>query len=212
MKKLLIYGCGYPSITSLIEYLNTRTKEWDIVGYLDDSKFGKINDYMRYPVLGDENAIQEFIEKGYYFFNNVSSTPDNMEKVARKLNKYQAKLCTLIFPEPPDIDLNTVTVGEGSIISPQVIVGAGATIGENVIVKQQAIVSHGCDIGNYCIIGPNAGIMGNVKIGSKTFIGAKAIVRDEISIGKNCVVGMGAVVTKSIPDNTTVVGNPAHPI
>ncbi|MEL7834404.1 NeuD/PglB/VioB family sugar acetyltransferase [Fodinibius sp. Rm-B-1B1-1] len=212
MKKLLIYGCGYPSITSLVKYLNMRGEEWQIAGYLDDSLFGEEVSYHGYPIIGDETSISAFVEQGYYFFNNVASSTDKMEAVAKKIDRHNAKICTLIFPEPPDIDLDTITVGAGSIISPQVIVGAGVHFGKNVIVRQQSIVSHNCDIGDYCFIGPNVGIMGNVNIGDKTFIGAKALIRNNVSIGKNCVVGMGAVVTKDVPDNTTVIGNPAKPI
>lgn len=212
MKKLLIYGCGYPSITGLIEYLNTKKKEWDIVGFLDDIKFQNEDECMGYPILGDERFIADYVARGCYFFNNVASTPNSIETVAEKLSKHKAKICTLVFPEPPDINLDTITVGEGAIISPQVIVGAGASIGRFVVVRQQAIVSHESEIGDYSFVGPNACILGRVKVGSKTLIGAKALIRENLTIGKNCIIGMGAVVTKSIPDNTTVVGNPARPI
>lgn len=211
MKKLVIYGCGYPSITSLIHYLNTKNKEWEIVGYIDDSKFGINAEYMGYSIVGNEEYISEFVKKGYYFFNNVASSSSNIEAVFKKLVKHGAKIATLIFPQLPDVDLDTIFVGEGSIISPQVIVGAGATFGTNVIVRQQAIISHESSIGDFCFIGPNVGIMGRVVIGDKTYIGAKALIRENITIGKNCVVGMGAVVTKDILDNTTVIGNPARP-
>lgn len=212
MKKLVIYGCGYPSITSLIEYLNSKKKEWEIAGYLDDEKFGKVDEYMGYLVLGDENYISKYVDEGYFFFNNVASTPGNIETVANKLSKHNAKVCTLIFPEPPDINLKAVDIGEGSIISPQVIVGDGVFLGKNVVVRQQAIVSHESRIGNYCFIGPGACILGRVTIGNKTLIGAKALIRENITIGDNCIIGMGAVVTKDIPNGTTVVGNPAKPI
>lgn len=208
----MIYGCGYPSITSLIEYLNTKNKEWDIVGFLDDIKFGKEDTCMGYPIVGDERYIADYVAKGFYFFNNVASTPANIEAVAEKLKKHNARICTLIFPEPPDINSSSITVGEGAMISPQVIVGAGAYIGKFVVIRQQSIVSHESKVGDYSFIGPNACILGRVKVGSKTLIGAKSLIRENLTIGKNCIIGMGAVVTKSIPDDTIVVGNPAKPI
>lgn len=212
MKKLLIYGCGYPSITSLIKYLNTRKNEWEIVGYLDDSRFGKTDSYMGYPIVGNEDSVMGYVEDECYFFNNVASSADNIETVANKLSAHDAKICTLIFPEPPDVDLDTITVGEGSILSPQVIIGAKVQFGRFNVVRQQAIVSHESEIGDFCFVGPNATILGSVKIGKKTFIGAKALIREGVTIGENCIIGMGAVVTKSVPDNTTVIGNPAKPI
>lgn len=213
MKKLLIYGCGYPSMPSLIKYWNTiKDQQWDVVGYIDDVKFKKVDDFFGYSVVGNEQSIPKFVKEGYYFFNNVVSSTDKMEVVAQKLLKYKAKICTLVFTEPPNIHYEKVFVGEGSCVFPGVFVGTDVHIGKNVIVRQQANISHDTEIGDLCFVGPGAGIMGNVKVGNNTFIGAKALIRNDITIGRNCVVGMGAVVTKDVPDNTTVVGIPAKPI
>ncbi len=47
-------------------------------------------------------------------------------------------------------------------------------------------------------------------IGKNVSIYTGAIVIGNITIGDNCIIGAGSVVTKSIPDNCTVVGNPAR--
>ena len=41
-------------------------------------------------------------------------------------------------------------------------------------------------------------------------VGANAVVLGGVHIGNNVKIGAGAVVTKDIPDNCTVVGNPAR--
>ena len=46
-----------------------------------------------------------------------------------------------------------------------------------------------------------------VKTGS--WIGANVILLPGVTIGRNCVIGAGSIVTKSIPDFSVAVGNPA---
>lgn len=49
-----------------------------------------------------------------------------------------------------------------------------------------------------------------ITIGKNCWIGAKVTVLAGVNIGNNCVIGAGSVVTKSIPNNSVVVGNPAR--
>ena len=51
-----------------------------------------------------------------------------------------------------------------------------------------------------------------IRIGEGTWIGEKVIILPGTNIGKKCVIGAGSVVTKSIPDYSIAVGNPAKVI
>lgn len=51
-----------------------------------------------------------------------------------------------------------------------------------------------------------------VIIDEHCWIGEKVIILPGVSIGKWCIIGSGAVVTKSIPDYSIAVGNPAKVI
>lgn len=56
-------------------------------------------------------------------------------------------------------------------------------------------------------IGKTSG--GLPSIGDNVFIGCGACILGNISIGNNVKIGANTVVLKNVPDNSTVVGNPA---
>ena len=51
-----------------------------------------------------------------------------------------------------------------------------------------------------------------MTIGDHTFVGAGAVILNGLSVGRRVTVGAGAVVIRDVPDDVTVVGNPARPI
>lgn len=82
-------------------------------------------------------------------------------------------------------------------------------IGNNVTIAPQAyLLAH--DASTKRII--NYTKIGSVTLEDNVFIGARAIIMPGITIGKNSIVAAGSVVTKSIPEGSIVVGNPAKVI
>jgi len=50
-------------------------------------------------------------------------------------------------------------------------------------------------------------IKGDVHIGHNVWIGANVFINQGVSIGNFCVIGANSVITKSIPNNSIVVGS-----
>lgn len=70
------------------------------------------------------------------------------------------------------------------------------SIGENVWINQRVTFGYQ---GNDC-----------PTIGNNVRIGVGALIIGNVHIGNNVKIGAGAVVVKDVPDNTTVVGQPAR--
>ena len=51
-----------------------------------------------------------------------------------------------------------------------------------------------------------------INIGDGCWLGEKVCVLPGVTIGKKCIIGAGSIVTKSIPDFSIAVGNPAKVI
>jgi len=103
-------------------------------------------------------------------------------------------------------------IGKGTVVMPGAIVNSAAVIGEHCIINSRAVVEHDCVLGDFVHVSPNTSIAGNVEIGEGAHIGIGATVIQGVKIGNWVTVGAGAVVLKDIPDNATVVGNPAKVI
>lgn len=87
---------------------------------------------------------------------------------------------------------------------------AGNTqIDNNVKIDAHVHIGHDAHLEENTEITAGAIIGGFVEAGVHSYVGINAVVRNRKKLGENSFVGMGAVVTKSVDDNTVVVGNPA---
>ena len=83
--------------------------------------------------------------------------------------------------------------------------GNGVVIGETSIIGNDATIYQGVTLGG---TGKEQGKR-HPTLGNNVVVGAGAIILGNITIGDNARVGAGSVVTKSVPPDTTVVGNPS---
>ncbi|MEO8271618.1 MAG: acetyltransferase [Aureliella sp.] len=130
------------------------------------------------------------------------------EHLSNKLTTYGYSLATLVAASA--CLSPSARVGAGSILMPQVVVGADAEIGSGVIVNTSATIDHDCRIDSFVHLAPGVHLAGNVHVGHRAFVGIGANVVPQKCIGAEAMVGAGAVVLSDIPARETWVGCPAR--
>jgi serine O-acetyltransferase len=84
--------------------------------------------------------------------------------------------------------------------------GMGVVVGETSIIGDDVLIYQGVTLGG---TGKEHGKR-HPTIGNGVVIGAGAKVLGNITVGDNSRIGAGSVVLRSVPENSTVVGVPAH--
>ena len=74
------------------------------------------------------------------------------------------------------------------------------------------VENHRFDNPNFPIIDQGHTQAQMVTLKKGCWVGANTIILPGVTIGENAVVGAGSIVTKSVPDFTIAVGNPARVI
>lgn len=208
-----IYGSGgyarevMPLLRSQINSINHNNKFYFIDDFVENN----------YTVNGSEcysfnSLIEKFGKKKIYCCIAISNKKVR-EKLTQKCLDYEINLISIISEN--SVIMDNVIIGEGSVLSPFVTITSNVKIGKSFHANIYSYVAHDCIIEDYVTFAPGVKCNGNVYVKSGAYIGTGAIIHpgkknNPIIIGQNSVVGAGAVVTKSIPDNVTVIGNPAQ--
>ena len=168
------------------------------------------------PVLGDDDYVLALDSNKIALVNALGNRPGGnatgMDRRRALFDRFKAKGYFFVTVVSPDATVSDhVYLEEGCQIITRALVHPGSKIGANTIINTGASLDHDCVIGAHCHIAPWAVLCGGVTVGEGSHIGARAVLVPGITVGKNSVVGAGAVVIDDVPDNTTVVGNPAKP-
>ncbi len=86
--------------------------------------------------------------------------------------------------------------------------GAGVVIGETAEVGDDVTIYQGVTLGGTGFARGKR----HPTVGNEVMIGAGAALLGPIEIGNCCKIGANSVVIHDVPPNSTVVGNPGHPV
>ena len=100
-------------------------------------------------------------------------------------------------------------IGEGSIICPNVFVGACSEIQVNTVINVNSTIGHDVKIGKSVVISPHVNCNGKSKCGDISFIGAGVVMNPSCSIGAYSKVSSGSLIKDNFDEGFLVVGNPA---
>ncbi|MEA2019628.1 MAG: UDP-3-O-(3-hydroxymyristoyl)glucosamine N-acyltransferase [Campylobacterota bacterium] len=79
-------------------------------------------------------------------------------------------------------------------------------IKNNIKIDDQVLIAHNCSIDENTIITGQADISGSVTIGKNCWIGPNCSILQKVKIGDNGTIGIGSVITKSVPSDSTYMG------
>ena len=210
-KKLVIFGAGGLGREVLwqLSQVNDCTKEYDILGFVDNAPelLGKtINGY---PVLGSQQWLIDYPSE-------ICAVLCIGSSVIRKSIYDKIKVnANISFPTifAKDVQRSDfVTFGQGCIICLSNVITVNISIGDFVVSNWDCTIGHDAVLDDFVTLYPSVNISGNVHVGACTEIGTGTNVIQCKNIGENAIIGAGSVVIKDIPPNCTAVGIPAAPI
>lgn len=210
VKDIVIIGAGGfgREVQWLIESINEKSGEWNILGYIDDCiPVGTEID--GYRVLGSCEDLFKYKD------SLAVACAVGASQTRKKIIEYISANDNISFPNliaPTVVASNRIAYGMGNIICAGNILTVDITIGNFNIINLDCTVGHDVRIESYVTLYPSANISGNVFLGAKAEVGTGCHVIQGISIGEEAILGAGSVVIRDIPDKCTAVGSPAKVI
>ena len=205
MKKLLLVGAGSGSreILLLVERINQRAPEWDVLGFVDDDASLVGTEVDGYPVFAADHPHGNAEVFGV---SGVQEPATRERLLATHVEGRGYSLATLIGPDvvlPRDF-----ATGPGTVIMPGATISFDVQLGKGVLVLWNVTLGHHLRVGEYATILTGALIAGACSIGARSTIGAGAVLNVKVNVGARALVGVGTTIHNNVPDGKRVVAVP----
>lgn len=209
MKDIAIYGAGGfgREIACLINLINEKSREWNIIGFLDDNEslWETANKYGR--VLGGANWLNQY-DKSLAVAIAVGN-PAAVKTIVENINNPNVSFPNLYAPTVTFLDKESLEIGQGNIFCSNCFISCNVKIGSFNLFNGYIPIGHDAVIGDCNVIMPSCNISGGVEMGNENFLGVQSVVLQYIKIGNNTRIGANSVIMRKTKDGFLYIGNPA---
>ncbi len=212
MKDIAIYGAGGfgREIACLINLINNKLPEWNIIGFLDDNEslWGTANKYGR--VMGGADWLNQY-DKSLAVAIAVGN-PDTVKTIVENINNPNVSFPNLYAPSVTFLDKESLEIGQGNIFCSNCFISCNVKIGNFNLFNGYIPIGHDAVIGDCNVIMPSCNISGGVEMGNANFMGVRSVILQYIKIGNNTRIGANSVIMRKTKDGFLYMGNPAMPM
>lgn len=211
MRDLIILGAGGAGwdIVSLVNAINKKNRDWNILGFLDDNEELHGKSFLNVEVLGSIDDCKKYPDA---FF--VSSIANPTNRIVRRIiweraKSFEAKFAILVHPSVVVYD--GVSIGDGSVIQANCVLATNAQIGEDVHLAYGCNVAHETIIKDHSTLGSGVNLSSGVVVNEDCYIGSGVSTTHSIEIDRDVLITVGSAVVTNIKSNQSQkwIGVPA---
>jgi sugar O-acyltransferase (sialic acid O-acetyltransferase NeuD family) len=182
-------------------------KKWEITGFLDDNAEALSGMDSPGKVVGP--ITLHSVEPQALYLCGLGQ-PEQKIKICTTLKKSGA--CFLTLVHPTCTVGQSVFLGEGVVLCPNVVLTCDITLGDFVMFNTHATAGHDVKVGAYSSVSSFCDLTGGVELGESVFLASRVTVVPGRKIGNGAYVGAGSVVIQNVSPGQRVFGVPARPL
>ena len=201
-RNLVIFGAGGHAVSVASVAMSAG---FHIECFIDETRGGQ-------QLLGARivSHITDLVDTSVYFYSVAIGDNSVRQKVSENAMS-QLRGCEF----PPLVHKSAIvasfaSVGRGTVIMPNSVVGANTRIGRFCVINSSSSVDHDSYMADYSSIAPGVVTGGRVRIGCRSAVSIGAVIKQGVNIGSDCVVGANSYLNGDLVDNKVAYGSPAR--